>query len=421
MGANSNIEWTDATWNPIGGCSIASPGCTNCYAQGLAGTRLKDHPLYRGTTSPSKAGPVFNGTLTAAPDDHPVWTWPLRWRGAKTPRRGPDARSMIFVGDMSDLFHADRPDAVIDRIFAVMALSPQHTFQVLTKRAERMRNYLTANTGAWDTGHACGRVAEIVERMRTDNRPVGPLPHREPGERWWPLPNVWLGVSAERQKEADERIPHLLATPAAVRFVSAEPLLGATDLRRWMNDWGCDACGYGGDRTDDHCPNCGWTGDGGPGESPQCPKCGVPLEDYYACPECGASNDSGFGVTLTGNRRGLIDWVIAGGESGPNARPMHPDWARSIRDQCQAAGVAFFFKQWGEWVPGENASGPPPTRTEQTADWFDDHWYFGRMTPKQSEELHRDDEPDVYRVGKHRAGRLLDGREWSEFPEHEAA
>ena len=112
----------------------------------------------------------------------------------------------------------------------------------------------------------------------------------------------------------------------------------------------------------------------------------------------------------------LPDWVIVGGESGPHARPMHPDWARSLRDQCVPAGVPFFFKQWGEWAPGENC-GAPPTRTEKTADWFAGRWHFGEMTLKASEECHRDDEPDLYRVGKARAMRCLDGREWNEMPE----
>ena len=147
MGAISGIEWTDATWNPIGACSIKSPGCIYCYAQGLAGTRLKHHALYAGTTDIVKDRPVFNGHLTAAPDDHPVWTWPMRWRGARNPRLGPGKPSMIFVGDMSDLFHEDRPEETIDRVFDVMKLSPSHIFQVLTKRASRMLEYLSDCSG----------------------------------------------------------------------------------------------------------------------------------------------------------------------------------------------------------------------------------------------------------------------------------
>ena len=140
MAANTGVEWTDATWNPVGGCSVHSPGCTHCYAQRMA-ARLPNHPVYRSVVSSTKSGPVFNGTLTRAPDDHPVWTWPLRWRGAKNPKRGAGKPSLIFVGDMCDLFHEARPDEDIDRVFAVMALCPQHTFQVLTKRADRMLAY----------------------------------------------------------------------------------------------------------------------------------------------------------------------------------------------------------------------------------------------------------------------------------------
>lgn len=147
MGEHTGIEWTDATWNPIGGCSIASPGCTNCYAQRLAGTRLQHLPLYAGTTTDSKAGPVFNGHMTVADDDAAVWTWPLRWRGSKTPRRGAGARSMIFVGDMSDLFHRNRPRHVIDRVFAVMAMAGRHDFQVLTKRPDVIRRSKHLATG----------------------------------------------------------------------------------------------------------------------------------------------------------------------------------------------------------------------------------------------------------------------------------
>lgn len=138
----TKIEWTDASWNPIGGCSIRSPGCNPCYAQKLAGTRLRHHPLYAGTTTVVKGKPVFNGRLTAAPDDHPVWTWPLRWRGAKNPKLGPGKPSLIFVGDMSDLFHEDRPEAQIDRAVGAIVYS-RHIGQLLTKRPERMLAYFT--------------------------------------------------------------------------------------------------------------------------------------------------------------------------------------------------------------------------------------------------------------------------------------
>ena len=186
-----------------------------------------------------------------------------------------------------------------------------------------------------------------------------------------PPPNVWLGTTVEDQKMADLRIPILLSIPARVRFLSIEPMLGAVDITPWVGDV-VGASTF----TDRH---------------------GIRRCDITHAPMHG------------------IDWVIAGGESGPHARPSHPDWFRSLRDQCQSAGVPFFFKQWGEWAPGECAPGPP-TRTERTAEFFNGRWRIGALTPRQSEELHRDDGPDLYRVGKARAGALLDGREWREFP-----
>lgn len=342
MAETSSIEWTDATWNPVVGCSIVSPGCTNCYAMGMA-YRIErmtaalvaqgkpGAPHYDGTTKRIKGKPVWTGTLALASDA--IVTAPLRWT---RPRR-------IFVNSMGDLFHEDVPDEWIDRVFAVMALAPHHTFQVLTKRSKRMREYLDQ---AWDRREQIGALmAEIGGPDRE-----GWYASESDGRRGWagiclPLPNVWLGVSAERQQEWDQRTADLKETPAAVCFVSAEPLLGP----------------------------------------------------------------------IVGDMTG-IHWVIVGGESGPDARPMHPDWARSLRDQCAAAGTAFFFKQWGSWAPGECAT-RAPTHTQRTADFFGDRWTFGSVTPKMSEEMHRDDEPDLYWLGKHGAGRWLDGGEHNAMPE----
>lgn len=176
-----------------------------------------------------------------------------------------------------------------------------------------------------------------------------------------PPANVWIGTTVEDQQHADERIPHLLRVPARVRFLSCEPLLGPVDLR----------------------PHIGLIG--------------------------GAARDLAVVQGIP-----LIHWVICGGESGPKARPMHPDWARSLRDQCAAAGVPFFFKQWGEWTPGENLTRGGRLRT---ATLFADSWDYSTQTDKQSENCHVDDSPDLYHVGKHAAGRLLDGREHNEFPQ----
>jgi len=361
MSTASKIEWTDVTWNPTRGCSRVSAGCEHCYAERVAFR-------FRGPGLP------YRGLVRAGSDGKPHWTGqvvldettllePLHWR---KPRR-------VFVNSMSDLFHEALTDEQIDRVFAVMALCPQHTFQVLTKRAKRMREYMAAGNRADNEGLGyrwCTAAGRILQG----------LPGEAPG---FPLPNVWLGVSAEDQAAADERIPELLATPAAVHFVSLEPLLGPLSIERWV----------GGQREA-----------GPPGAT-----YGVPASD--------------------------LDWVIVGGESGPGARPMHPDWARSIRDRCVAAGVvegvAFFFKQWGEWA--EVALETRSLRTFGSPE--PSHAVEARFVRKGDALLRRDGQchilgkglgaPEQFegpstpmrRVGKKAAGRLLDGVEHSAWPE----
>lgn len=291
--STTEIGWTDRTWNPVRGCSIVSSGCINCYAMKQA--HRFSGKAYFGLTKQTAAGPQWTGKIRVVED---ALLEPLSWR---KPAR-------VFVNSMSDLFHEDVPDEFVDRMFAVMALAPQHTFQILTKRAERMRDYMTGRRDV---------VTSAVEAIR---------PSRPP-RHWyyfsdaqmtmarWPLPNVWLGVSVEDQKHADVRIPLLLHTPAAVRFVSAEPLLGPVDLTPYGWLCGCDACCNG-----DRCP--------GP---PECMRF-----DRRSCPVCKG--------TAKGHN---INWVIVGGESGPCARPFHIDWARAIAEQCKIAGVACFLKQFG--------------------------------------------------------------------------
>jgi protein gp37 len=373
MADHSAIEWCGATWNPIVGCSVLSPGCTNCYAMRMAAriekmsagaadrrpsakadapsggqprsgdTAVRTKPIshYAGTTKSSKAGPVWTGKLALAPER--ILTQPLRWKKPRT----------IFVNSMGDLFHEAVPDEWIDRVFAVMALCPQHTFQVLTKRSARMRKYVSDPRAARRVHEiACDLAVElrinvilIAPGIADALAPAGPRIYLDQ----WPLPNVWLGVSAERQAEAEDRIPDLLATPAAIRFVSAEPLLGPVNFRRIRI------------APDHHTI--------------------IDALDGYAIADS---------ISGTGQERTMLDWIIVGGESGPCARPMHPDWARSIRDQCARAGVPFFFKQWGNYLPAGQlmADGRP--------------W-----SPASGNRLH---------AQKSLAGRILDGVEHNAMP-----
>ena len=334
MGDKTKIEWTDATWNPVTGCTKVSAGCKFCYAE-------RDfHRPYPGR--------AFTDVQT-----HPKrLLQPLRWR---RPRR-------IFVDSMGDLFHEDVPVPFIDQCFAVMALASRHTFQVLTKRPERMRNY-------FDLSYVSNLSPAAISGYLLEQ----------------PYKNVWLGVSVEDQPTADERIPLLLQTKAAVRFVSYEPALGPVDFNNIEL-----------------------------------------LKEFDLSRTVSAHVDA-----LTEhddehffNQHAKLDWVIAGGESGRNARPSHPDWFRAVRDQCQAAGVPFFFKQWGEWNPTKNSNVVRPS----------DAGKLSRYTVACStvrEEIGQtvyhaypsvpQDGIGIYerleQVGKKRAGRMLDGREWNEFPQ----
>lgn len=287
--SESKIEWTDETWNPTRGCVKVSPGCANCYAERFAERfrGVKGHPYEQG----------FDIRLVPEKLADPLKLAP----GTK-----------VFVNSMSDIFFEEIPDRFIDSVFAAMADAPHVTFQVLTKRARRMREYIDSTVDNWGR-HGC----------------------------YWdvPLPNVWLGISAEDQQRLDERVPDLLATPAAVRWLSIEPLLG-------------------------------------------------PITAIATA------------VVVS------IDWVVVGGESGPRARPMHPDWARSIRDQCVEAHVPFFFKQWGEFLTAAEAH-------NQGLNWTTSTLLHGHA--KSDPAMHAAEQ--MARVGKKAAGRELDGRVWDEMPE----
>lgn len=291
---NTKIEWTDATWNPVRGCSLVSDGCKNCYAMHVANRFSGPGQPYENLVNKTTQGPKWTGRIKLV---HDALNQPMRW---KKPRK-------IFVNSMSDLFHEGVPDWFIDRVFVVMALAPQHTFQILTKRPDRMHDYINA----FDWKRAIGScvdeqdgVSVIEQNSQADLE--GQLTDRmygtKPKRNVWPLPNVWLGISAENQATFDDRIMHLLETPAAIRWVSVEPMLGAIDMSQ-----------------------------------------------PYLSKKLGKYPFAGLATEHRTTILQLLDWVVVGGESGFDARPMHPDWPMSIMQQCEAAGVAFLFKQWGEW------------------------------------------------------------------------
>ncbi len=333
----TKIEWTDETWNPVTGCTVKSDGCKNCYAMTLAGTRLKNHPSRAGLTRQNADGKhIWTGEVRF----NEAWlTQPLKW---KKPR-------MIFVCAHGDLFHKAVPFSWIDDIISIIDRCPQHTFQILTKRPERMQEYFLSLPQR-QSDLACNSSADWIKL---------------------PLPNLWLGTSVEDQASADDRIPDLLATPAAVRWLSMEPLLGPIDLLR---------IAY---------PSIEY-------------ETGIHYLDvlrggYWAAKQLGifgrpAQPDEAQGTFTNHSDLEKLDWIVLGGESGTDARPMHPEWARQIRDQCEAAGVPFFFKQWGEWLPC--IAMPPKARGWRIVEGV-----------------------GLANVGKKKAGRQLDGRTHDSFPQ----
>jgi protein gp37 len=310
VGDRTGIEWTESTWNPIRGCSRVSEGCRHCYAETVAARFSGPGQAYEGLARRTTSGEArWTGIARLVPK---VLDQPIRW----------DRPRKVFVNSMSDLFHESLTNEEIAAVFGVMAAAPHHTFQVLTKRPQRMTEWFEwFRQETYDT-HRKYVLAPYVanelgdgsdEDQRRQHSRILSIYEVQGGHAQrdipWPLPHVWVGVSVENQAAADTRIPLLLQTPAAVRFLSCEPLLGAVDVSRWL---GAGLTTRDGSerlhRDDPRTPHTGGVWD--------------------------------FG----------LDWVIAGGESGPGARPMHPGWVRGLRDQCAAADVALFFKQMGEWA-----------------------------------------------------------------------
>ena len=282
MSADTSIEWTHRpgtrprTWNPTRGCSRISPGCEKCYAEQIAARFSKPGLAFHGFATRNSKGEGRWTRKLALLDDDAVEA-PLRWREPST----------VFVNSMSDLFHEDLSYHEIDRVFAVMLLSPRHTFIILTKRAERMRSYM-------NDPNLYKRVLIDADKIRTQRPELAQVGISNPTTH--PASWIWLGVSIENQEYADERIPHLLATPASVKILSCEPLLGDIDLGEALDEQGYESCGPA-----------GW---------------------------------------IQTRERG-VDWVLVGGESGRGAREFDLDWARSLVRQCRDARIPVFMKQLG--------------------------------------------------------------------------
>ena len=325
----TEIQWTDETWNPLRGCSKVSAGCRECYAEKVAARFSGPALPYEGTITAGR----WNGTIRLVPEK---LDQPLRWT---KPR-------MVFVNSMSDLFHEEVSNEYIAAVFGVMAASEPHTFQVLTKRPARMLawfEWLAERSAAWKgTNGLDNGPVHFLMHGAWKWGPVDGIPAMQRFHVPWPLPNVWLGVSAENQETADERIPLLLQCPAAVRWVSAEPLLGAVDLglgagssKHWDHRWV---------RLIRHVsPDFAWATD--------CPSAKPGI--YRA-----ESNALGaLSLRLGEHRLGIrpaefehlpkLDWVVVGGESGRNARPCDAWWIEEMVEQCQGARVPIFVKQLG--------------------------------------------------------------------------
>ncbi|MHB8928922.1 MAG: phage Gp37/Gp68 family protein [Bacillota bacterium] len=321
-------QYWDVSWNPVTGCTPDFDCWERCWAR-LMARRFGDK-AFRPTCHPERLDQ------------------PLHWHKPRT----------IFVALTGDLFNEAIPDRFIDRVFAVMALCPQHTFLVLTKRAERMMHYFQPIGGTTRYDWVFCAVGRQLNRstIRGFN---------------WPLPNVVLMTSISTQEDAEKRLPFLLRTPAAMRGVSVEPMLEAIDLT--------NVCVSRTVEGEDFI-NALYLEDWTPEEAREA------FGDGYLPP---------------------LDWVICGGEAGPGARPCHPDWIRGLRDQAKAAGVPFYFKQWGEWV----------TEGQSPEDIVLPGWSWCPWAEKDEDgEYTRGDQTAVYKVGKRAAGRLLDGAEYSEMP-----
>jgi protein gp37 len=359
MSANSKIEWTDHTFNPVKGCTKVSPGCAHCYAERYDQRHLVEKVSHWGKGAPR---------LLAS---EAMWREPLKWNRAAhlcdlcgesypepveclcSGQRVATRRARVFCASHADWLDEEWPIEVLARLLALIHATPNLDWLLLTKRPENWLDRMTDALGTLDEFHSGHPLFDFRCWL---NQWIFNLTSRTVGSTGAPA-NVWIGTTVEDQVRADERIPALLAIPARVRFLSCEPLLGPVDIAA-----------------------------------------GLPIERHV-------TGDAG------------IDWVIAGGESGPGARPMHPQCARDLRDQCAGAGVPFLFKQWGEWLPGEEHFTGPEWKFQDES-IVDSHFFPADLTNGTAQGWDYDLESTVVwrRVGKHAAGRLLDGIEHHAFP-----
>ena len=341
------IAWTEQTWNPIIGCSRISSGCENCYAEKMANRLafIDNTAYYRNVV---KFDNYVGGNEFENKDKWFDEVWNGKTHFVKSQLEKPfkwKNPRMIFVCSMGDLFHESVPFEWIDEVIARIAISDQHIFQLLTKRPDRMRDYFSEFRE--------DQIRNIwwnKYKIYTTQKRYVQIPD-----------NIWLGVTAENQIQAIKRIPTLLDIPAKIKFVSIEPMLSEINLIKLRE--------------------------------------GISLESNALNGECYSLEETYQDIN---NRK--LNWVICGGESGSNARPMHPDWVRSLRDQCESANVPFFFKQWGEWIPTNERKAVHDNEIILVPEG---KGVFFTANPNAKV---------MRRIGKKKAGCLLDGKEYKQFP-----
>jgi protein gp37 len=380
MAENSAIEWTDATFNPWMGCTKVSPACDHCYAE-------RDTARFGRVQWGAGQPRIRTSTKN--------WQEPIRWNSQHAAFAAAHGRRRrVFCASLADVFDNEVDPAWRVALLELIAATPNLDWLLLTKRIGNAHRMLDDALAVLSHGLTCWADA--------------------------PWPNVWLGATIADQAEADRDIPKLAKVPAAVRFLSMEPLLGQVNIEKWLDPWTCSNCRYHGGESETGpccCDDCGVEAVYAPEiGSARCPICGKDdgtSDDVGGtCPNCesvwGWSRD--YGLKFDSEKR-LIDWVIVGGESGPQARPMHPAWARALRDQCAAADVPFLFKQWGNWAPHTATPGG-----DEGGDLRSGRVRYLTGDDRTPDGHFRRGDAAMANVGKKAAGRLLDGAEHNGYP-----